>query len=715
MTPRRRRRRRPVQPTSQFRGGRWPFRTIFSLLKGLRLSYRSAQRPSPRPASGPRRRPLSPAARASLRRRQAQRRLTRIATLAILGSAILLAAFRTAGSYLVQPSLVDHQPIGEIVNQPAVATSVEQIKSANGRPTLSPLPVAEETWQCQVVVIGGSLGGVAAASHAMQTGATTCLIELTPWLGGQISSQGVSAIDESRAMRYRDNFSPSWEAFKRTIRSRPVYLPGWSGLPSPIAVSEINSCWVGELCFPPRAGATAAEMWMRSAAEHSPKSRWSTSTAFKGAAFDASGRNVTAVYAVKRTPRSATYAPQGKLSAELLEWYAWGDDEIYDKTPIRLEAPPGERLLVIDATDTGELVGWANFPHRVGSDAQGFTGEVNAASKSNPDCTQAYTYPFVLSTIDDGGTSYQQLKQLKPSFPREEFQKQYDLERFPFFHSSSVFNYRRIVSSRQVDAALNRSHQGEMSMINWNRGNDWHLMDPPLIFTEEDIALSGQHQNWIGGISVESLKLGEENSLLFAEWLIETHSEPDLPLTFLSGPDAPLGTHSGLSMVPYIREGRRILGRPAYGQDSFMLVESDLREDMTGGRNFSPSAVALAHYDIDIHGCRYRDNSPTYEASSASIKEFVVRPLQIPLEALIPQGVDNVMIGGKSIAVSHIVNGVTRVHYGEWSIGAAAGATAGWLLHHGKPADLTPAQIVVTGQMPFLQQFLINEGLKMTW
>ena len=58
-----------------------------------------------------------------------------------------------------------------------------------------------------MIVVGGSLGGVAAASHAMQSGAKTCLIEVSPWLGGQISSQGVSAVDESLTMRAKQNFS----------------------------------------------------------------------------------------------------------------------------------------------------------------------------------------------------------------------------------------------------------------------------------------------------------------------------------------------------------------------------------------------------------------------------------------------------------------------------------------------------------------------------
>lgn len=653
-----------------------------------------------------------------LKHGQTRRRFTRLSillTVSLLGSTLLLGAFSTVGGYLRQPVVFTQRPVGQIVNRAEVATGLRQIQAANGRPNLAPLPLAEEVWDCEVVVIGGTLGGVAAASQAMKTGVTTCLIELTPWLGGQISSQGVSAIDESRAMRWRRNFSPTWEAFKDLILRQPVYLPKWTGLPSQLPVSRTNSCWVGELCFTPRAGATAAEMWMRRAAESSPNSRWSTSTAFKGAAFDATGRYVTAVYGVKRIPLDQGYVPTGRLSQELEDWYSWSDDDRYNKIPIRLQPPPGRRMIVIDATDTGELVGWANLPHRLGSDAQAFTGEVNAPTKDNPDCTQAYTYPFVLATLNDQGKSLKELQQIEPAFTKAEHRGEFDLEGFNFFNMGSVFNYRRIVSRITGSSNVNITRPGEMTLINWNKGNDWHFMDPPLVLTDDDIQLSGQSQDWLGGLSPESLNYGEIHSLMFAEWLIENHATAKLPITLLTGEDAPLGTRSGLSIVPYIREGRRILGRPAYGQDSFMAVEADLREDMTGGRDFSATALALAHYDIDIHGCRYRSGRSTYEAAGASIKEFVVRPLQIPLEAIVPQGVDNVMIGGKSIAVSHIVNGVTRVHYGEWSIGAAAGSTAGWLLRYGKPYDLTPAQIVVTGQMPILQSFLVDQGLRFTW
>jgi hypothetical protein len=175
-----------------------------------------------------------------------------------------------------------------------------------------------------------------------------------------------------------------------------------------------------------------------------------------------------------------------------------------------------------------------------------------------------------------------------------------------------------------------------------------------------------------------------------------------------------MGTLSGLSMAPYIREGRRIIGHPAYGQEQFMMREQDLRVDMDGGRDFSSTAIAVVHYDIDIHGCRYRNWKPSYEATRASVNERLARPLPIPLEALIPVGVDNLLIGGKSIAGSHIINAMTRVHQGEWAVGAAAGATAGWLLREA-PTDLTPAQIVVTNQMGTLQSYLVQQKLRYTW
>jgi hypothetical protein len=586
----------------------------------------------------------------------------------------------------------------------------------NGRPQLNPLPEASEVWQCEVVVVGGSLGGVAAASQSMKSGVRTCLIEVTPWFGGQISSQGVSAIDESDTMLRLNNFSSSWNAFKKLIQQQPIKLPAWSKQKEKLTANDANSCWVGRLCFPPKVGEQASQFLLKSAAKSSPASRWGTGIAFKGAQFDPTGKLITAVYAVRRIPRDRNYVPRGRLSEDLNTWYSWSSTDVYEKEPIRLEAPPGKRLIVIDATDTGELVAWGRIPHRVGSESFTTTGEVNGSLKDNPECTQAFTFTFVLAIKNDGGTSRAKLSQHKPIFSRKEHRDHFDLIGFPMFDGRSLFKYRRIVSAKGNPRFTGSPSVGDMTVVNWFHGNNWNLMNPPLIMSEGRLIQTGQYQNWMGGMSATALKHGEDRAFLFSEWLMEVQKQTNskFPLAHLSGKDSPMGTLSGLSMMPYFREGRRIIGRKAYGQTNFMIREQDIRKDMSGGRNFQPTAIGVTHYDVDIQGCMYRNWHQPWEAQSAGTKQDKVKPVVIPLESLIPQGVDNLLIGGKAIAVTHIVNGVTRIHQGEWSVGEAAGATAGWILKQNQP-NLTPAAIVPSKLMPKLHQHLRKQGLRFHW
>jgi hypothetical protein len=546
----------------------------------------------------------------------------------------------------------------------------------------------------------------------MASGATTCLIEAAPWLGGQISAQGVSALDESLRMRQANNLSPSWQRFRGILKQQVVDLPAWSPGELSRSVGEINSCWVGTLCFPPEAGAKASEQFLTDTNPSAPDSRWATMTAFKGAEFDPTGRRITAVYAVRRIPKDPDYIPKGQLSVELAEWYSWSPTTDFDRVPVKLQPPPGDRMIVIDATDTGELVAWAKVPYRVGSESQATTGEPNAASFDNPDCTQAFTYPFAVGIYNDGGDSLAALSRLQPTYGLHEHQAGYDLEGFPFFTGKSMFHYRRIVSQTRNNPYIGRPSPGDISMINWNQGNDWNWMDPPLVLNEADLEAAGQHQNWMGGLSQSALKFGEENALTFARWLLETQT--DYPLAYLYGPDSPMGTRSGLSMVPYFREGRRILGRAAYGQEAFMIRENDLRYNFPEQRDFSSTAVGLTHYAIDIHGCRYRNWYPSGDAVSAPAQEPRVKPVQIPLESLIPQGVDNLLIGGKAMAATHIANASTRIHYGEWQVGAAAGVTAGWLVSPNTPVK-DPPEVVPSGYMGSLQEVMRLQGLRTQW
>ena len=52
-----------------------------------------------------------------------------------------------------------------------------------------------------VVVVGGGAGGTAAAVEAARCGARTLVVEEGPWLGGVLTSAGVSAIDGNYRLR----------------------------------------------------------------------------------------------------------------------------------------------------------------------------------------------------------------------------------------------------------------------------------------------------------------------------------------------------------------------------------------------------------------------------------------------------------------------------------------------------------------------------------
>src|SRR5260370_7979663 len=49
-----------------------------------------------------------------------------------------------------------------------------------------------------IVIVGASLGGVAAALRASALGASVCLLEASSWAGGQYSGQGLTRGDDNQ-------------------------------------------------------------------------------------------------------------------------------------------------------------------------------------------------------------------------------------------------------------------------------------------------------------------------------------------------------------------------------------------------------------------------------------------------------------------------------------------------------------------------------------
>ena len=71
--------------------------------------------------------------------------------------------------------------------------------------------------KADVLVVGGGTGGTAAAVQAARRGAKTILVSEFPWLGGMLTSAGVSAPDGNELAAFQTGL---WGAFLRELQQR---------------------------------------------------------------------------------------------------------------------------------------------------------------------------------------------------------------------------------------------------------------------------------------------------------------------------------------------------------------------------------------------------------------------------------------------------------------------------------------------------------------
>jgi hypothetical protein len=165
-----------------------------------------------------------------------------------------------------------------------------------------------------------------------------------------------------------------------------------------------------------------------------------------------------------------------------------------------------------------------------------------------------------------------------------------------------------------------------------------------------------------------------------------------------------VGTNDGLAKAPYIRESRRI-------KAEFTVLEQHVglaaRKQAYPNINKPeaqrlPDSVGIGYYRLDLHPSTGGNNY----IDIASLR------FQIPLGALIPQRVDNLLAGCKNLGVTHITNGCYRLHPVEWNIGEAAGAVAARAVETGdSPRALRNSPV----KLRDLQRWLIAQGFELAW
>lgn len=121
-----------------------------------------------------------------------------------------------------------------------------------------------------------------------------------------------------------------------------------------------------------------------------------------------------------------------------------------------------------------------------------------------------------------------------------------------------------------------------------------------------------------------------------------------------------------------------------------------------GAEEFGDS-VGIGSYRIDLH-------PSTAPRNYVDVSSY---PFQLPLGALIPRRVENLLPAAKNIGVTHITNGCFRLHPVEWNVGEVTGALAAFCLDR----PTTPRGVRnVPHQLADFQRLLADRlGVELAW
>ena len=166
-----------------------------------------------------------------------------------------------------------------------------------------------------------------------------------------------------------------------------------------------------------------------------------------------------------------------------------------------------------------------------------------------------------------------------------------------------------------------------------------------------------------------------------------------------------VGTTDGLAKYPYIREGRRIKAQftvlEQHVTTQARMLETGLQKSEVRATPFADS-VGIGSYHMDLHITTHGDHS----AFGSTL------PFQIPLGALIPRRVENLLPACKNLGVSHLTNGCYRLHPVEWNVGEAAGALAAFCTARKRlPREVQNDP----GLLQEFQKLLRDDGVRLEW
>ncbi|WP_217930963.1 FAD-dependent oxidoreductase [Bacteroides caecimuris] len=432
-----------------------------------------------------------------------------------------------------------------------------------------------------VLIIGGGASGVTAGIQSARMGAATLIVEETEWLGGMLTSAGVSAVDGNY-----DLPAGLFGEFRE-------YLADYYG-----GLDSLKTGWVSSVLFEPSVG----------------------------------NKIFHEMVDVEKNLKVWHNATLVKLERENNAWIA--QIQMKDNAIKKVRAK-----VLIDGTELGDIAKMCGVKYDVGMESRHDTKEDIAPEEKN-NIVQDITYVAILKDYGKDVT-----------IPCPEG---YNKGEFACACASHV-----CITPKEPDRVWSKDMMityGKLPnnkyMINWPiEGNDYYVNLIEMTREERE----------------EALKYAKHYTLCFVYFL-----QHELGFNTLGLADDEYPTADKLPFIPYHRESRRIHG----------LVRFDLNHACEPFRQSQPlyrTCIAVGNYPVDHHHTRYHG----YE----ELPNLYFHPIPsygLPLGTLIPKDVEGLIVAEKSISVSNIINGTTRLQPMVMQIGQAAGALAALAVKEGK-------------------------------
>jgi hypothetical protein len=527
---------------------------------------------------------------------------------------------------------------------------------------------------CQLLVVGGGESAVAAAIQAARLGIRNIVLANDGnWLGGQFTSEGLGAVDEWT--KYRDGRVP----FPRSGLFLEIMTAIEADMHARYGNSRPGNCFCAWTTCEPQA----------------------TERLFRRLIEPYLNTNGGPITLVENAEPMRVESSKGRV----VQVHFRVDEK--DGTRHRIYRPQ----LTIDASDWGDVVRLAGAKYFAGPDLKDRFHEPSAPTtydEVEPTEINPITWCLVLReskspTIIPRPAGYDESRyHAATTATRDEFQKMgwpekamkpfasawrdTALPKGPYTEGPTVYHHRRLIDRRHNGLAAGT----ELVLVNWPLQDYPTNRHPKHVAEALEKTEKGASRKNLPELTPAQRRIIFDDAKLHSLGLLHhlqtTVAERDLAAAgnkpIVTFRDLELtdefGTADRLPPKPYIREGLRT-------DALYMLREQDVRDtdgNQCWARSMTPDGVFGFQFNIDFHPTKriFVDDDPAKTWTLVHTKHrnwsTDTDRAMMPLRSLVPSEMNGLIVAGKNLGVSSIVQSAVRLHGHGMLAGQAAATVA---------------------------------------